>query len=580
MTIAQLQQLKESEDKVEFKEAKHNFDYNGGSHNSQEERRKCYLGYIVAFANEGGGILILGMADAIPHHVVGSDFAVGRIGAIEDAVYDKLGIRIRTEELFDSNGLRILVTYIPSRPVGKTLKYEGVPLMRIGDSLRNMSDAEIFRILSEQEIDFSDNICEALSVDDLDIIAIQKMKEAYAIKQENSLFLSLSNEQALSDLGLVKGNKVTYAALVLLGKSEKIKSFLPQSTIHIEYRNTPHQITFDNRKSFCEPYFVAIEKIWSVINDRNGSIPVQEGPYIFNISYFNKEVIREAINNAIVHRSYRISSEVVIKQFTNEMHILNPGGFPLGVSLQNLLTVNSTPRNRLLADVMAKTGVVERSGQGVDKIFYQTISEGKSEPDYTKSDDFQVELRLSGLVEDKAFALFIKQEQQLRNNEDKLSVHDVLVLNNIRKGVNKKLLPKTIIEKLEKDMLIERIGKTNSQKFILSKQYYVFTNNQSGYTTEKPIGNNHSIMLIIKHLDEFEKAKMSDFENLIKDLTRDQVRYLIAQLVDDGLLDKEGQLKGTIYKKSKKMEDREKFISRAFELGIDQMKKTGELPND
>ena len=55
MTITELKQLKESEDKVEFKEAKRNYPYAGGSHHAQEERRKCFLGYVVAFANEGGG---------------------------------------------------------------------------------------------------------------------------------------------------------------------------------------------------------------------------------------------------------------------------------------------------------------------------------------------------------------------------------------------------------------------------------------------------------------------------------------------------------------------------------------------
>jgi ATP-dependent DNA helicase RecG len=66
MTIAELKQLKESEDKVEFKEAKRNYPFNGGSHTSQDERRKCFLGYVVAMANEGGGMLVLGMADKHP----------------------------------------------------------------------------------------------------------------------------------------------------------------------------------------------------------------------------------------------------------------------------------------------------------------------------------------------------------------------------------------------------------------------------------------------------------------------------------------------------------------------------------
>jgi len=55
MTIQEIQLLRESEDKVEFKEAKHNFPWNGGSHTEQKDRRKCYLGYVVALANEKVG---------------------------------------------------------------------------------------------------------------------------------------------------------------------------------------------------------------------------------------------------------------------------------------------------------------------------------------------------------------------------------------------------------------------------------------------------------------------------------------------------------------------------------------------
>lgn len=90
--------------------------------------------------------------------------------------------------------------------------------MRIGESLREMSDQEMLKILSEQEPDFSATICEGLSIVDLDKTAIDILRKKYAAKQNNSLFLSLSSEQALSDLDLLKNNKLTYASLILLGK--------------------------------------------------------------------------------------------------------------------------------------------------------------------------------------------------------------------------------------------------------------------------------------------------------------------------------------------------------------------------
>lgn len=88
---------------------------------------------------------------------------------------------------------------------------------------------------------------------------------------------------------------------------------------------------------------------------------------------FNEEVIREAVLNAIAHRDYTITSEVVIKQYPNKITIANPGGFPKGVTIENILTVSSTPRSRLMTEILEKTGLVERSGQGVDKIFSITF---------------------------------------------------------------------------------------------------------------------------------------------------------------------------------------------------------------
>ena len=135
-TIEGLKTLREREDHVEFKEAKHNYPFAGGKKSDPRERRHCVLGYVVALANERGGRLVMGMADAYPHEVVGSDFAEGETGALEDEIYLRLSIRVRTEELYETvgkNRLRVLVINVPSRPLGRALRFEGVPLMRVGE---------------------------------------------------------------------------------------------------------------------------------------------------------------------------------------------------------------------------------------------------------------------------------------------------------------------------------------------------------------------------------------------------------------------------------------------------------------
>lgn len=79
----------------------------------------------------------------------------------------------------------------------------------------------------------------------------------------------------------------------------------------------------------------------------------------------------EALINAIVHRDYLINgSEVHIDIYDDRMEIYSPGGMPDGSFIQerNPLTVPSTRRNPILADMFNRLGLMERKGSGFGKI--------------------------------------------------------------------------------------------------------------------------------------------------------------------------------------------------------------------
>lgn len=581
ITIEQLKTLKESEDKVEFKRAAQgNFAYDGGSKPNPKDRRKCILGYVTALCNEGGGYLVLGMEDAFPHQVVGTRQNEEAIGELESNIYRDTLIRPSIYELYEDETTkegRVLVIDVPARPIGKLFRFEDVPLMRVGEELKPMSDEEIFKILQEQEPDFSSEVCSAVSIKDLDTEAIKILKQKYAAKQNNPNFLTLSDTQVLSDLQLMKAGKITYAALILVGKREKLIELLPQASVILEYRKSENLVPYDNRQPYCEPFYKMIDMLWHDINLRNDKIDVSDNSYIFNIPFFNEDVIREAINNAIAHRDYRRTSETVIKQYPQKLIVMNAGGFPLGVSVDNLLRVQSTPRNRLLADVLEKTGVVERSGQGIDKIFKNTLSEGKDCPDYSHSDSFRVELQLSAVVKDKAFAKFLESEQRDLPEEERLSVFEVISLNEIRQGKSQ-TVEKDSIEKLLSRGLIEKRGRTRGTYYILSKSYYEFSGQEGEYTQKDDWGINQVMSVIMPHLTKFGKAKMKDFAKLLEGhLTRRQVRTVIEKLVDSQLIIKEGEGASTTYKIAEKYIKNSALVARAFDLGIEEMKKRGEI---
>lgn len=542
MTIEALKQLRESEDRVEFKEAKRNFSFNGGTRSDAADRRKCVLGYVVALANEGGGHLVLGMTDDRPHQVVGSDFATGRMGNTENDIYVHLQIRVHIEELFE-DGKRVVVFRIPGRAIGTTLKFEGVPLMRTGDGLRPMSDDMLRSILNEQEPDFSAKVCPGLTVDDLDPEAITLMKNAYAAKQKNPAFAHLGTGQALSDLGLVVGNGLTYAALILLGKRDVINRHLPQSRIIREFRADEAQIHHDGREVFEGPLYKTLDAVWGAVNDPrlNRKTPVQFGGYLFDIFSLNEQVVREALLNAVAHRDYAIQSEVVVKQYPERLVIHNPGGFPKGVTLENLVTVSSTPRSRLMTEVMEKTGLVERSGQGVDKIFSITLSEGKPEPDYTASDAFQVTLALSTRIVDRAFHIFIKSYQE-SGKEPKLGVEQIITLCKVREGVQHNLKQPVVEQLMAMGMLVR--PHHSAKRYQLPESYHVMVHD--GLRIGKRYMTNEISPVVLALQSGL--MKIGDLAAITGEMfTRSQLRTILQRLIEDGVGITMGRLKGTRY---------------------------------
>lgn len=586
-SIEQLKYCKESEDKVEFKKGEHgNVAYDGGSRLKPSERRRCILGYVTALCNEKGGSLVIGMEDKYPHKVVGTSQNENSTGELEANIYRDTGIRPKIYELYEDETEkkgRVLVIDVPPRPAGTVFKFEDVPLMRVGEELKPMSDEVYLSIIQENEPDFSQQICRDATLDDLDPDALSVLKEKYAKKQNNPIFLTLSNRQILSDLQLITDEGITNAAVILLGKEDFIKRVYPQASVMLEYRHSESQITFDNRISYSQPFFIMIDRLWHDIDLRNGKFQIKEGPYIFDVPYFNEEVIRESINNAITHRDYTRHSETVIKQYPQKLIVTNAGGFPHGVTIDNLLTVPSTPRNRLLADVLSKTGIVERSGQGVDKIFYRTLSEGKEAPDYSGSDAFNVELILSAIIQDKAFALFIESVQQNLAEDNKLSVFEIVVLDKIRRNEKTTALDKAVIKQLMDRNLIEKRGKTNGIHYILCRSYYEFTGNTAEYSKKSDWNTSQVTSIIIPFLTKYNKAKMGDFVKLLDGhLTRRQVRVYIQHMVDQNILTASGKGYGTYYEISNNYKRNSVLIDKAFILGIEELKKRGELkwPNN
>ena len=91
------------------------------------------------------------------------------------------------------------------------------------------------------------------------------------------------------------------------------------------------------------------------------------------ISTYSETAFREALANALIHRDYTQRGAVRVQWSEEQLEISSPGGFPGGIRLDNLLVAPPHPRSPLLADAFKRTGLVERTGRGINRMFAEQL---------------------------------------------------------------------------------------------------------------------------------------------------------------------------------------------------------------
>ncbi|MDR2131036.1 MAG: hypothetical protein LBP56_07740, partial [Odoribacteraceae bacterium] len=194
---------------------------------------------------------------------------------------------------------------------------------------------------------------------------------------------------------------------------------------------------------------------------------------------------------------------------------------------------SSKPRNKLVMEVLEKTGQVERAGQGVDKMYYNCLMEGKPLPDYSHTDEYQVELCLRAKIVDEAFYIFLKEVQF--NRKDKLNVFDLLTLDKVRQGISTGLFEESV-EKLQREGLIKHQSSAD-KKYVLGDLYYAIAR-QPAYVKEYRAID---LQLIAGCFEKANEVSMKDFVAAFENqLSRGQVKYLILKLEKNKLIEKKG----------------------------------------
>jgi ATP-dependent DNA helicase RecG len=376
-----------------------------------------------ALANCGGGKLVLGVTDKRPRKVVGST-AFPQPERTRVDLMNKLRIRIDFYTYQHENG-RVLVFDVASRPIDLPVQADGGAWWYQGDSLILMPEDIRRSIYAESGHDFSGDICSGMTIDDLYSDAIEIFRNLWSNYSGNKRIAGLSVEQLLRDCGAVTDDGVTYAALILFGNSNALRKYLPHSEIVFEYRSKEAAGPAAQREDFLIGFFSIYDKVWELVNLRNDNQHYQKGFAVLPIPTFNERVVRESVLNAASHRDYQLGGSIFVRQYSSRIVIESPGGFPYGITAENIL-YRQSPRNKRIADIFQLCGLVERAGQGMNMIYEMAIREAKPFPDFTGSDAYFIKLTINGKVYDVRMLQLIKKlgEETL----DTITTEDYLLL--------------------------------------------------------------------------------------------------------------------------------------------------------
>ena len=111
------------------------------------------------------------------------------------------------------------------------------------------------------------------------------------------------------------------------------------------------------------------------------------------------------------HRDYRHPGSVFVRQFPRHIEIVSPGGFPPGIPPENILD-QQLPRNRRIAETFARCGLVERSGQGADRIMEDASAMANRCRTTHVLTLIQIWLTLDGEIRDENFLKFLERVGQ------------------------------------------------------------------------------------------------------------------------------------------------------------------------
>ncbi len=242
--------------------------------------------------------------------------------------------------------------------------------------------------------------CAGATLDDLDADLIVRFVRTARRVRGFPLSEDTPPETVLEHLNLRNDGRLTNAAVLLFGKSPQ--RFLISSGVTCAHFHGRHVVKpIPSHQKFEGNLFALVDqavdfvlsKIALHVGTRADSV---RAPVTYEIP---KEVVTEAVVNAVAHRDYTSSGSVQVMLFADRLEIMNPGRLPPSLTIEQLKQPHASfPANPLIATPLYLNQYIEQSGTGTLDMTRRCLGAGLPEPEFSVSGGFMALVRRAALA--------------------------------------------------------------------------------------------------------------------------------------------------------------------------------------